>query len=57
VVQASGFLILLMDSLKTSFGGSYMPSIIGLASLLAMSGVLLVFYKESPEMKRGAAKR
>jgi MFS family permease len=56
VVQASGFLILLMDSLKTTFGGSYVPSIIGLAVLMAMSGVLLVFNKESPEMKRGPAK-
>jgi MFS family permease len=52
VVQASGFLILLMDGLKGAFNGSYMPSIIGLAVLLAMSGVLLlVFNKESPDMK------
>ena len=53
VVQASGFLILLMDALKDSFNGSYMPSIIGLAVLLAMSGVLLFLVKESPLMRQG----
>jgi MFS family permease len=56
VVQASGFLILLMDGLKSAFKGSYMPSITGLALLLAISGVLLCFIKESPEMSRRSAK-
>jgi MFS family permease len=50
VVQASGFLILLMDGLKNYFKGSYMPSIMGLAVLLAISGFLLCTIKESPEM-------
>jgi predicted MFS family arabinose efflux permease len=52
VVQASGFLILLMDGLKSSFKGSYMPSIIGLAMLISISGILLFFIKESPEMHK-----
>lgn len=56
VVQASGFLILLMDGLKSAFNGSYMPSIIGLALLLAVSGFLLCFIKESPEMLKRSAK-
>jgi len=56
VVQASGFLILLMDGLKNAFNGSYMPSIIGLAILLAISGILLLFIKESPEMDRHSVK-
>jgi MFS family permease len=56
VVQASGFLILLMDGLKNAFNGSYMPSIIGLAILLAMSGILLLSIKESPAMHRHSEK-
>src|SRR5208283_3318514 len=44
VVQASGFLILLMDGLKGAFNDSYVPSIIGLAVLLAMAGVLLLVF-------------
>jgi MFS family permease len=56
VVQASGFLILLMDGLKNAFNGSYMPSIVGLALLLALSGLLLLFIKESPEMDRRSVK-
>jgi MFS family permease len=55
VVQASGFLILLMDGLKSAFRNSYMPSIMGLAILLAASGFLLMFVRESPEMHRRAA--
>jgi MFS family permease len=55
VVQASGFLILLMDGLKSAFRNSYMPSIMGLAILLAASGLLLMFVRESPEMHRRVA--
>jgi MFS family permease len=50
VVQASGFLILLMDGLKSSFKGSYAPSLVGLALLITVSGILLLLVKESPEM-------
>jgi MFS family permease len=52
VVQASGFLILLMDGLKSSFNGSYIPSLIGFAVLIFISGALLFLIKESPEMRR-----
>ena len=52
VVQASGFILLLMDALKKTFHGSYMPSFIGLGILFAISGVLLIFNRESPEMNR-----
>jgi MFS family permease len=52
VVQASGFIILLMDAIKDAAGGSYLPSIIGLAVLLALSGFLLLMIRESPEMSR-----
>jgi hypothetical protein len=45
-----------MDGLKNAFNGSYMPSIIGLAILLAISGILLLFIKESPEMDRHSVK-
>ena len=55
VVQASGFLILLMDGLKPAFGGSYAPSIAGLAVLIFISGITLFFLKESPEMHRRMA--
>jgi len=54
VVQASGFLILLMDGLKSSFNGSYAPSIIALAICIALSGASLFFIEESPEMHRRA---
>src|SRR5271157_1606004 len=54
VVQASGFLILLMDGLKGAFNGSYAPSLIGLAILLVISGFLLTLIKESPKMQRQA---
>jgi MFS family permease len=57
VVQASGFLILLMDGLKGGFGGSYAPSLVGLAILLAISGFLLTLIKESPKMHRDAEKQ
>ena len=52
VVQASGFLILLMDGLKSSFKGSYMPSLIGFSLLIFISGALLFLMKESPEIQR-----
>ena len=52
VVQASGFILLLMDVLKKTFHGSYMPSFIGLGVLFAISGFLLIFNRESPEMNR-----
>lgn len=51
VVQASGLLIVLMDALRGPFHNSYMPSFIGLAVLLAASGVLLFSLKESPKMQ------
>ncbi len=54
VVQASGFLILLMDGLKGVFNGLYAPSLIGLAILLVISGFLLTLIKESPKMQRQA---
>ncbi len=51
VVQASGLLIVLMDALRGAFNNSYIPSFIGLAVLLAGSGVLLFSLKESPKMQ------
>lgn len=54
VVQAAGFLILAMNALKNAFNGSYMPSFIGLAILMAVVGVLFFFNKESPEMGKEA---
>jgi MFS family permease len=53
MVQASGLLIVLMDALKGVFNNSYIPSFLGLAALLAVSGIFLFTVKESPEMKRG----
>jgi MFS family permease len=54
IVQASGFVILLMDALKSVFS-SYLPSLIGLGILMGISGVFLFFAKESPEVRRPAA--
>jgi len=51
VVQASGLLIVLMDALRGSFHNSYLPSFLGLAALLAVSGIFLFFLKESPKMR------
>lgn len=50
VVQASGLLIVLMDALKSLFHDSYIPSLIGLAVMMAASGVLFISAKESPKM-------
>ncbi len=54
VVQASGLLIVLMDALRGAFNNSYIPSFIGLAVLLAGSGIFLFTLKESPKMKSGS---
>lgn len=51
MVQASGLLIVLMDVLRGAFHDSYIPSFIGLAILLALSGILLFSLKESPRMQ------
>ena len=51
MVQASGLLIVLMDALRGAFNNSYIPSFIGLAILLAGSGVLMFTLKESPRMQ------
>ncbi|HVO37451.1 MAG TPA: MFS transporter [Spirochaetia bacterium] len=51
VVQASGLLIVLMDALRGSFHNSYLPSFLGLAALLAVSGIFLFSLKESPKMR------
>ena len=51
VVQASGLLIVLMDALRGAFNNSYIPSFIGLAVLLAGSGILMFSLKESPKMR------
>ncbi len=56
VVQASGLLIVLMDALRGAFNNSYLPSFIGLAILLAGSGILMFSLKESPKMQSQAAK-
>jgi MFS family permease len=50
VVQASGLLIVLMDALRGLFHDSYLPSFLGLAVLLAASGILLFKARESPRM-------
>ncbi len=55
IVQASGFLIVLMDGLKSSFHNSYLPSLFGLAVLAGISGIILLFIRESPEMRRRQA--
>jgi MFS family permease len=52
VVQASGLLIVLMDALKKIFHGSYIPSLIGLAFLMTLSGFLFLTARESPDMLR-----
>jgi MFS family permease len=57
VVQASGLLIVLMDALKSAFNNSYVPSLVGLAALIAGSGLLFLLAKESPEMHRRQALR
>ena len=57
VVQASGLLIVLMDSLKSAFHNSYIPSLVGLAVMIAASGLLFLLAKESPEMHRRQAQR
>ncbi len=57
VVQASGLLIVLMDRLKSAFHNSYIPSLIGLAVMIAASGLLFLVAKESPEMHRRQAER
>ena len=51
VVQASGLLIVLMDALRGAFNNSYIPSFVGLAVLLAASGILMFSLKESPKMQ------
>ena len=56
VVQASGLLIVLMDALRGAFNNSYIPSFVGLAILLAGSGILMFSLKESPEMQSQPAK-
>jgi MFS family permease len=62
MVQASGLLIVAMDALRGAFNNSYVPSFIGLAVLLAGSGVFLFTLKESPKLQNrattaGAAER
>ncbi|WP_455383675.1 MFS transporter [Salinispira pacifica] len=57
VVQAAGFLIVLMDALRGVFNNSYIPSFIGLAVLLAVSGFIMLTLEESPEMDRKSAER
>ncbi|HUJ74482.1 MAG TPA: MFS transporter, partial [bacterium] len=52
VVQASGFLILLMDGLHGVFNESYVPTFAGLAILLLACGFVAFGLKESPEMGR-----
>ena len=53
VVQASGLLIVLMDALKSTFNGSYIPSLVGLAILMTVSGFLFLTARESPDMLMG----
>ncbi len=55
VVQASGLLIVLMDSLKNTFHDSYIPSLVGLAVMISVSGLFFLLAKESPEMHRRQA--
>ena len=50
VIQASGLLIVLMDTLKSVFHNSYIPSLMGLAFMVFASGLLFILAKESPEM-------
>ncbi|MDD5674827.1 MAG: MFS transporter, partial [Chitinivibrionales bacterium] len=57
VVQASGLLIVLMDSLKGAFHNSYLPSLVGLAVMIGASGFFFLAAKESPEMHRRQAER
>jgi len=52
MVQASGLLIVLMDALRGPFHNSYIPSFLGLAFLLAVSGALMFLLKESPKMQK-----
>jgi MFS family permease len=52
VVQAAGLLIVLMDALRGVFNNSYIPSFIGLAVLLAVSGIIMLSLEESPEMAK-----
>jgi MFS family permease len=52
VVQASGILIVLMDGLKSAFHNSYGVSLVGLAIMIAASGLFFLKAKESPEMHR-----
>lgn len=55
VVQASGFLIVLMDALRGTFHHSYIPSFVGLAVLLAGAAFLMMmFLSESPKMTRSS---
>jgi hypothetical protein len=46
-----------MDSLKSAFHNSYIPSLVGLAAMIAASGLLFLLAKESPEMHRRQAER
>ncbi|MGA2505960.1 MAG: MFS transporter [Chitinispirillaceae bacterium] len=57
VVQASGLLIVLMDSIKNACHNSYSPSFIGLAVMISAGGLLFLLAKESPEMHRRQAER
>jgi MFS family permease len=57
VVQASGLIIVIMDALKNAFHNSYVPPLVGLAVLIAGSGMLFLMAKESPEMHRRQALR
>jgi MFS family permease len=57
VVQASGLIIVIMDALKNAFHNSYVPPLVGLAVLIAGSGILFLMAKESPEMHRRQALR
>jgi MFS family permease len=57
VVQASGLIIVIMDALKNAFHNSYVPPLVGLAVLIAGSGLLFMLAKESPEMHRRQALR
>jgi MFS family permease len=55
--RPQGLLIVLMDALKSAFHNSYVPSLVGLAVLIAGSGMLFLMAKESPEMHRRQALR
>ncbi len=56
VVQASGFLIVLMDALHGVFDNSYVPAFIGLAVLMLAAGFLALMLRESPEMEKVSRK-